>query len=146
MTEPSSEHRPETEIDRRNLEYLELLKATSGESDRGLVITTAAHVELCLERILKAFLIDSPDVKALFEGPYAPLGSLSGKVKAAYLLGLITKDEAKRVDATRKVRNIFAHEIIADFSHPDVEKMCRKLPIHDGRLCNRDAFLHMAMN
>jgi hypothetical protein len=94
----------------------------------------------------KAFLVDSPDAKALFEGAYAPLGSLSGKTKVAYLLGLITNGEAIRADAARKVRNIFAHEISASFSHPDVQKLCRKAPIYEGVLIDRDAFLHMAIN
>lgn len=137
---------PENEHERRTLEYGDLLQATAGESDRGLVITAAAHVEVYLERILKAFLIDDADVKELFEGPFAPFGSLSGKIKAARLMGLITKEEAKRVDAMRKVRNVFAHEINASFDRPDVKKLCAKSPIHDGRLTDRDAFLHMAMN
>jgi hypothetical protein len=137
---------PKNEHERRTLEYGDLLQATAGESDRGLVITAAAHVEGYLERILRAFLIDDADVKELFEGPFAPFGSLSGKIKASRLMGLITKEEARRVDAMRKVRNVFAHEINASFDHPDVKKLCAKAPIKDGRLVDRDAFLHMAMN
>lgn len=137
---------PESEHERRTLEYGDLLQATSGETDRGLVITAAAHVEVYLERILKAFLIEDADVKELFEGPFAPFGSLSGKVKAARLMGLITKDEAQRVEAMRKVRNIFAHHIDASFDHPVVKKLCAKEPINDDRLIDRDSFLHMAMN
>lgn len=84
-------------------ERLEELQATmqhySGESDRGVTLIIAAHIEECLRRTIEAFLIDSTNVKELFEGPYAPFGSLSGKTKAAYVMGLITKDELKRIDA-----------------------------------------------
>ena len=146
MSEHSSGIVPKNEHEQRTLEYGDLFQVTAGESDRGLVITTAAHVEFYLERILKAFLADDKDVKDLFEGPFAPFGTLSGKTKATHLMGLISKDEARRVDAMRKVRNVFAHEIHASFEHPKVMKLCAKAPIYDGRLVDRDAFLHMAMN
>jgi hypothetical protein len=61
-------------------------------------------------------------------------------------MGLISREEGKRIDAVRKVRNIFAHEMDASFGCDKVKELCAKPPIYDGRLCNRDAFLHMAMN
>ena len=61
-------------------------------------------------------------------------------------MGLITRDEAAGVDAVRKVRNVFAHEMEASFDHPAVKKLCSKAPIYDGRLCDRDAFFHIGMN
>lgn len=137
---------PENEHERRTLEYGDLLRAAARESDRGLVITTAAHVEFYLERILKAFLVDAKNVRDLFDGPFAPFGTLSAKTKASRLMGLISVDEARRVDAMRKVRNVFAHEINASFEHPEVMKLCAKAPVYDGHLVDRDAFLHMAMN
>jgi hypothetical protein len=137
---------PRTEHEARTLEYGDLLRAVAEESDRGLVITSAAHVEIYLERILRAFLIDEKGVDDLLEGPFAPFGSLSAKTKTAHLMGLITKREANCVEALRKVRNVFAHELDASFEHPAVKKLCAKPPIFDGRLVDRDAFLHMAMN
>ena len=118
----------------------------SKESDRGFVITTAAVLDFYLERVIKAFLISAPEVRELFEGAYAPLGDLSGKIKAAYLMGLVTKKEADRVNAVRKVRNIFAHEIDASFAHPRVVAVCSKPPIKDGRKSDREAFIHAAID
>ena len=135
-----------SEIDKRNLEYFNQLANSKDESDRGLVIFTASQIEHYLRRILKGFLIDDKSVSELFDGPFAPFSTLSGKTRAAYLLGLISKGEAKRIDAVRKVRNIFAHTIEASFDHEKVKRLCAKKPIHDGRLADRDAFLHMAMN
>jgi len=136
----------ENNVKEHTQELLEVLIHSAGESDRGIIIVIAAHIEDCLQRIIESFLIDSKEVKQLFTGTYAPFGSLSGKTKAAYLMGLITKKELSCINAVRKVRNIFAHHIDADFEHEEVAKLCRKEPIYDGRLCDRDAFLHMAQN
>ena len=146
MADPADNHETLSKNEERTLEYGELLRLQSGESDRGLAITVAAHAETYLERILRAFLIPGNAANDLFDGPFAPFGSLSGKIKAAHVLGLITPDEANRVDAIRKVRNVFAHEMSASFEHEAVRKLCRKPPIEDGRMSDRDAFLHMAMN
>src|ERR1700687_4331913 len=99
----------ETEIDPRTLEYFNQIRCSVGESDRGIVIFTAAQIDFYLTRILKAFLIDDKSVEDLFVGPFAPFSSLSGKTRAALLMGLISKKEARKIDAVRKVRNIFAH-------------------------------------
>lgn len=135
-----------TESENRTLDFIKEFESASGEADRGLVITSAAHAEIYLEKILRAFLIEDGSADDLFEGPFAPFGAFSGKIKAAYVLGLITKEERDEFDAMRKVRNVFAHELDASFEHSDVKKQCAKKPIFDGRLCDRDAFMHLAMN
>ena len=131
---------------KRVQELLNTMEHSSGESDRGITLIIAAHIGECLRRIIESFLIDSKDVKELFEGPYAPFGSLSSKTKAAYVMGLITKEERNRIDAVRGVRNVFAHEVGANFEHLKIIKLCSKPIVDDGRLCARDAFLHMAQN
>lgn len=133
----------------KNMERVEELLATmkhfSGESDRGITLIIAAHIEECLRRIIESFLIDSKNVEDLFEGPYAPFGSLSGKAKAAFVMGLITKDELKKIDAVRQVRNVFAHEVSASFEHLKIEKICKPI-VDDWGMIARDSFLHMAQN
>jgi mannitol operon repressor len=111
-----------------------------------LVIFAAAQIDFYLRKILEAFLVRTKMVEELFGDAFAPLSSLSGKSKIAFVLGLITKSEMDRIDAVRKVRNVFAHEMQGSFEHPKVKKLCGKKPIFDGRLCDRDAFLHLAMN
>ncbi len=129
----------------RAKELLATMEHSVDESDRGITLIIAAHIEECLRRIIESFLIDSKNVKELFEGPYAPFGSLSGKTKAAFVMGLITKDEVKKIDAIRQVRNVFAHEISAGFDHPKIEKICRPI-VEDWGMIARDSFLHMAQN
>jgi hypothetical protein len=135
-----------TEIDKRYLEFLREMAQSTGESDRGLVLFSAAQIDHYLRRILEAFLIDDKSVGDLFDSPFAPFSTLSGKTRAAFAMGLISRAEGKRIDAVRRVRNIFAHEMDASFERDEVKELCAKPPIYDGRLCDRDAFLHMAMN
>ena len=136
----------EDRSEERTQELLKALKFSAGESDRGIVLIVAAHIDECLRRLITSFLIDSKDIDDLFDEPYAPFGSLSGKAKATFFMGLITKQELERINAVRKVRNAFAHEVDATFEHPDIKKICAKPPISDGVLCDRDAFLHVAQN
>lgn len=136
----------EDKIWERNEEVGKAFKHSANESDRGITLIIAAHLDDCLRRLIESFLIDSKEIKELFEGPFAPFGTLSAKTKVAYVMGLITKEEVKRIDAVRAVRNVFAHTLDASFEHPKIKRLCEKPPIHDGRLCDRDAFLHLAQN
>ncbi|MBC8040763.1 MAG: transcriptional regulator [Opitutaceae bacterium] len=45
----------------------------------------------------------------LIEGFNAPLGTFSSRIKAAYAIGLITKDQFLDLERLRKIRNEFAH-------------------------------------
>lgn len=123
-----------------------VLEHSAGESDRGITLIIAAHIETCLRRILEAVLINSNEGTSLFEGPYAPFGTLSGKTQAAFVLGLITRGERDRIDAVRGVRNVFAHEANASFDHTKIMKICNKPIVNGGRMILREEFLHMASN
>lgn len=130
----------------RAQELKEVMEHSIGESDRGITLIIAAHIEACLRRILETVLINSKEVENLFEGPYAPFGSLSGKTQAAFVMGLITRSERDQIDAVRGVRNVFAHEANASFNHPKIAKICNKPTVNSGRMIIRDEFLHMAQN
>lgn len=131
---------------KRNEELMEMMKHTKNESDRGITLIVAAQIEECLRRILESVLIESTETKNLFDGPYAPFGALSGKTQAAFVMGLLTKSERDRIDAVRKVRNVFAHQASASFDHPDIVKICNKPVVNSGRMTIRDEFLHTAIN
>jgi mannitol operon repressor len=140
------EQQSNNESEKRSAEFKDMMGKAAKESDRGFVITTAAVLDFYLERVIKAFLIEASEVRELFEGAYAPLGDLSGKIKAAYVMGLVTKKESGQINAIRKVRNIFAHEIDASFTHPRVEALCKRLPIHNGKDSDRDALIKMSID
>lgn len=136
----------EDKVMERNEEFLKVIKNSKNESDRGITLIVAAYIEDCLRRILESILINEKESQDLFDGPYAPFGSLSGKTQAAFVLGLITRKERDRVDAVRRVRNVFAHEASASFDHPEIVKICNKPVVNGGRMILRDEFLHMALN
>jgi hypothetical protein len=143
---PYNEPEPQTGIEERTILYERHMALAAEESDRGYVLFLAAQIDIYLREVLESFLVAHSSVAELFDGPYAPFKSLSAKTNVAFVLGLITREEAARIDAVRKVRNVFAHELDASFDSAKVKKLCAKPPIFDGRLCDRDAFFHMGMN
>ena len=87
-----------------------LLKNTSKESDRGLVLSMSAFMEESLGLVLKKYLKDVPATTELIEGFNAPLGTFSARTKLAYSLGLISEKQHKDINLIRKIRNEFAHK------------------------------------
>lgn len=77
--------------------------------DRGLILSLAAFAEEALGELLKAFMTPSEATTQLIEGFNAPLGTFSSRIKAAYAIGLITKDQFLDLERLRKIRNEFAH-------------------------------------
>jgi DNA-binding MltR family transcriptional regulator len=78
------------------------------ESDRAAAVLAASFLETQLEALLKKVLIDHKSRDSMF-GVYAPLGSFSAKISAAFLMGLIPEDIYKDLNLIRKIRNEFAH-------------------------------------
>lgn len=77
--------------------------------DRGLVLSLAAFVEEALGELLKAFMMPSEATSQLLEGFNAPLGTFSSRIKAAYSMGLVTREQFLDLERLRKIRNEFAH-------------------------------------
>ena len=77
--------------------------------DRGLVLSLSAFAEDALGSLLKAFMMPSEATTQLLEGFNAPLGTLSSRIKAAYAMGLTTKEQFQDLERLRKIRNEFAH-------------------------------------
>lgn len=86
-----------------------LLESLHEHDDRSLVLTMAAFAEDTLELLLLNYLRESKQAKELVNGFNAPLGTLSARIKAAFVLGLIRKDGYQTLEIMRKIRNKFAH-------------------------------------
>ena len=86
-----------------------LTHLTRDEDERGLVLSVAAFAEDCLGRLLGAYLREGKAASDLIEGFNAPLGTLSARIKAGYAIGLLTDEQHKDLELTRKIRNEFAH-------------------------------------
>lgn len=87
----------------------QLTRSLRDYDDRGLVLSLAAFAEEALGELLKAFMTPSEATAQLIEGFNAPLGTFSSRIKAAYAIGLITKEQFLDLERLRKIRNEFAH-------------------------------------
>ena len=105
----------------------ELVNAT----DRVAALIGATIIDLHLERLLSAFLIDDgKEVKALISGKdqNAALGSLAPRARAAYCLGIVSKVEFEDINTIRNIRNAFAHQLFdCSFETPEVKNACESL-------------------
>lgn len=77
--------------------------------ERGLILSLAAFAEDSLGVLLKAFMLSVDATNSLLEGFNAPLGTFSSRIRAAYALGLVTKDQFDDLEHLRKIRNKFSH-------------------------------------
>jgi len=96
--------------------------------DRTAGVIAATLLDVRLERLLNAHLIDGKESTKLLSGLSAPLASFSARIRAAYCLGLISKNEFEDLHAVREIRNIFAHHIFdCSFANPEVKAACDSL-------------------
>lgn len=107
-------------IDARIDEWAEFLAALKDQSDLGQVLITATFIEDQLLRILQCFMVEGRVIKDMVSGPSAIMGTFSSKTQLAYALGLIDEKEYKTINAVRKIRNEFAHNITTDFEDPKI--------------------------
>ena len=114
-------------------EFQSFISELFGENDRSAAIVGVAILDEYLFRLIAKVLID--DKKAVSEmlgpkNPLAPFGSLAARTKAAFDLGLLSKDEQHDLEALRAIRNRFAHELFdCSFEDPWIEEKCAALRI-----------------
>ncbi|MFL6263411.1 MAG: hypothetical protein ACJ76Y_27265 [Thermoanaerobaculia bacterium] len=78
-------------------------------SDLEVVLYAASLLDIRLDELLRSyFLDDKKKVDGLMQGP---LGNFGPKIRIAYLLGLLSPEEAADLDILRELRNDFAHGI-----------------------------------
>lgn len=80
------------------------------QDDRALSLSLAAFAEDTLGRLLLVYLREDRQAKDLVDGFNAPLGTLSTRIKAAYALGLLTREQYEDLEIARRIRNEFAHD------------------------------------
>ena len=91
---------------------------------RELAIVAAAVLDAALAEIIHARLRDdakeSEDFLGVSGDSRSPCASLGARIQLAYLIGLITKDDAIILRFIKNIRNAFAHRVKADFHSKDV--------------------------
>ena len=115
----------------RSQQMLALTNELNKETERGQALLVGAYLENLLgDLITTALVIDSNEVKSLdlFDGPVAPLGTFSARMRVAYSLGLLTKDEYDDIKLIKDIRNAFAHQLTGlSFTHEKIASRCQKL-------------------
>lgn len=86
-----------------------LLSLVPMHDERGRVLCLASFAEEALGRLLIGYLREPKQAKELVDGFNAPLGTLATRNKAAFALGLISREQFEDLEILRHVRNAFAH-------------------------------------
>jgi mannitol operon repressor len=91
------------------------LQEFQNESSRAAVILGASFLDAQLRQILANFMIDPENAVDELLGDEdiheRPLSTFSARIKAAYCLGLISKNERDDLNLIRRIRNRFAHRL-----------------------------------
>lgn len=114
---PSSEELSENTP--KVIEYLQK------ESDRGCALVSVAFLDDVLRRLLLESLREGKTTKELLKGELATIDS---RMKMAYVLGHIDRNEYNNLKIICRIRNKFAHfydEI--DFKEDKISKLCQEL-------------------
>ena len=83
----------------------------SAESDRAIVVLTAAKLDYLLLCVLQKHLVPDTATNDEFFENQGPGSTFSNKIALALRLGLISQDVTQRLTLIRRIRNDFAHEI-----------------------------------
>jgi hypothetical protein len=99
-------------------------------SDRAVAIVGPAFLDTLLTEMLVNFLVDDKkEVQRLMQ-PEGPLGTFGAKVLACYCLGVIGETIKSDLRIVAKIRNRFAHDLLADFSDDQIKGWCSSLRWH----------------
>lgn len=112
------------------------------ESDRASALLGAAYLDEILGELIESFLVDDETTRSLLSSnrPYAPLGTFSSRILAAFCLGLIDRVQYKDLSSIRRIRNQFAHQLQGlSFQDESIEKECNKLVAYRMTSFNLDA-------
>ncbi|NJB84173.1 hypothetical protein [Wenyingzhuangia aestuarii] len=99
------------------------------ETDRGAAIFATSLFDAALRNLLIGYLAPNTNSKdEIFDGPNAPLSTLSSKIIMSYRLGILSDRYVRDLNLIRKIRNEFAHNIQGcDFNHSGILSRIQEL-------------------
>lgn len=104
------------------------------ETERAAAVLGAAYLDTLLEELLCASFVEAPTDNDRLFAQEGPLASFSARIKLAYFLGLITKEEHDDLHQVREIRNRFAHKIHGlTFDTDEIRDRCRNLKCTEER-------------
>jgi DNA-binding MltR family transcriptional regulator len=100
------------------------------KSDRAAAIIGAAFLDAHLGKLIASFFVeDCGDAVSLLDAD-RPLGNFSARVRAAYCMGLISKNEYHDMDLIMQIQHVFANRIKdVAFTDNGVREKCFMLRI-----------------
>jgi DNA-binding MltR family transcriptional regulator len=99
------------------------------ETDRGAAIFATSLFDAALRNLLIGYFVANTNSKdEIFDGPNAPLSTLSSKIIMSYRLGILSDRYVRDLNLIRKIRNEFAHNIQGcDFNHSGILSRIQEL-------------------
>jgi len=138
--------------DKETQAFIALLNTESlNGTDRGVVATCTAMLDEVLRRLILARLVQGRTAEEMLDGgARAELGAFSSRINAAYVLGLISDNERKRLHIVRKVRNELMHNPTVRMDAPRIADQCAHLFACggfniEGDITNRSKFSFAAI-
>ena len=105
---------------------LEVLRALSDESPRGMVLVLAAELDRLLLELLRAVMSKTKHTEELLNGD-GGISTFSARIATAFALQLIEEEEHRDLTLIRKIRNDFAHKLGASFDDQSISNRVREL-------------------
>jgi hypothetical protein len=98
---------------------------------RELVIVVCSVLDIALAELLSLRLVDDTNVQESFLGTNlagdAPCASFVARIKLAYLVGLLRNVEKNAYLELARLRNVMAHRVRVDLTHPNAVTHIRGL-------------------
>jgi len=91
-------------------DFRNFISEFKSETDRAIVVLTAARLDYLLLSILQKRLIPNTSKSDEFFENQGPGSSFSNKIMLSYRMGLIDRDFTRALHLVRSIRNDFAHE------------------------------------
>ncbi len=82
-----------------------------GKSDRAVAIVGSALLSTHLDQLLRSFFIDDPAEAQDLLGEDSPLGGFGARIRLAYALGLISREERQDLWSIHKIAHFFIREM-----------------------------------
>ena len=113
----------------------QIMDEIKGGSPRAVAVVAGAFVEDHLTRLIRHRLVkeaiksgETPLDQVLRPG--GPLGDFGNKISLAYIMGLISAEAWKELDAIRFIRNGFAHKLDTNsFAIDRISSRCQNLTL-----------------
>lgn len=117
-----------TEALEKSKDFQGFLDEVHRETDRSAAIIVAAFLDEHIKQLLINYLVNDEKETDLLLSSDSALGSFGPRIRAAYCLGLLSKEYFESLKIIKDIRNSFAHQLHGrSFSDTDLTAKCERL-------------------